>query len=259
LTGAARSGGKYSRRFDGRAGAYSRYRPGYPAQILDWLRREIGFGREAVVADIGSGTGILSELFLRNGNTVFCVEPNGGMRKVAERRLAKYGRRFVSVDGTAEDTGLDGGSVDLITVGQALHWFDLPKTGAEFGRILSRGGFVAIVYNYRKERGAVEQAYERVVARFARRSKVPKVDNKSAVRFLAGGEVRRVVMPNSQTLDLGEMLGRLASASYMPRPASREWAGVERAVRGIFDEYGDDGKVVLRYRTALFLGKVRAP
>src|SRR5438105_430621 len=70
----------FTRRFTGRALFYSTSRPSYPMRILDILRTEIGFDRTFVVADVGSGTGLLSELFLTNGNHVIGVEPNDDMR-----------------------------------------------------------------------------------------------------------------------------------------------------------------------------------
>jgi predicted RNA methylase len=74
----------YVKRFDGRVDVYSRYRPRYPHELIERLEEEVGFNEEKIVADIGSGTGILSELFLENGNMVYCVEPNNDMRRVAE-------------------------------------------------------------------------------------------------------------------------------------------------------------------------------
>jgi ubiquinone/menaquinone biosynthesis C-methylase UbiE len=123
----------FTRRFTGRAFFYSTSRPSYPGKILDILRTEIGFDQTYVVADIGSGTGLLSELFLTNGNRVLGVEPNDDMRNFAENILVKF-PRFLSVRGTAEHTSLKGASIDLVTVGQALHWFDCEVSSREFAR-----------------------------------------------------------------------------------------------------------------------------
>ena len=64
---------------------YIKYRPGYPSAVIDTLASECGLTEKSIVADIGSGTGILSELFLKHGNPVFGVEPNREMREAGER------------------------------------------------------------------------------------------------------------------------------------------------------------------------------
>ncbi len=92
-----------TQRFTGRVDNYARYRPSYPRDILNLLETGCGLTSASVIADVGSGTGILSELFLQNGNRVFGVEPNAQMREVGERRLQRY-TRFASVAGTAEAT-----------------------------------------------------------------------------------------------------------------------------------------------------------
>ena len=63
-------------RFSNRVEDYVRYRPAYPRAVLDLLREECGLAPESVVADIGSGTGILTQMFLEKGNVVYGVEPN---------------------------------------------------------------------------------------------------------------------------------------------------------------------------------------
>ncbi len=101
---------------------YVKYRPGYPSELLRVLGSELGLAPSWVLADIGSGTGILSKLFLDAGHAVLGVEPDVNMRRAGERVLGAY-KGFSSVGGVAEATGLASRSVDLITVGQALHWF----------------------------------------------------------------------------------------------------------------------------------------
>src|SRR5208282_2924056 len=118
-----------------------RYRPGYPPALLDLLREECGLHSDHVVGDIGSGTGFLSELFLKNGNRVYGVEPNAEMRAGGEEYLSSYAN-FTSVDGSAEATTLPASSVDFVAAGQAFHWFDPQAARREFLRILKPGGWV---------------------------------------------------------------------------------------------------------------------
>src|SRR5256886_12258209 len=79
--------------------------------------------QQTIIADIGSGTGILSELFLKNGNRVFGIEPNAPMREGGEKFIEQY-PKFVSIEGFAEATTLSNNSIDFVVAGQAFHWFD---------------------------------------------------------------------------------------------------------------------------------------
>ncbi|GIV98424.1 MAG: hypothetical protein KatS3mg057_3081 [Herpetosiphonaceae bacterium] len=152
-----------TRRFSSRVENYITYRPSYPLEVLDVLRRECGLTESATIADIGSGTGILSALFLKNGNRVFGVEPNPTMRVAGERLLQSY-ERFTSIDGSAEATGLPDQSVDFATAGQAFHWFDREKARAEFARILKPQGWVVLIWNSRRLSGTpFLRAYEQLL------------------------------------------------------------------------------------------------
>ena len=135
-------------RFSNRVADYVRYRPGYPSAALDVLREDCALRPGHVIADIGSGTGFLSELFLKNGNRVFGVEPNDAMRLAGEEYLASYDG-FASINGSAESTTLDDASVNFVTAGQAFHWFDQNAARAEFSRILKPEGWVVVIWNER--------------------------------------------------------------------------------------------------------------
>jgi ubiquinone/menaquinone biosynthesis C-methylase UbiE len=124
-----------TQRITNRVDHYVRYRPSYPRDVLDLLEAECELTSASVVADVGSGTGILSELFLENGDNVLGIEPSREMREAGERRLGRH-PRFTSVPGTAEATTLDDASVDFVTAGQAFHWFEPERARTEFSRIL---------------------------------------------------------------------------------------------------------------------------
>ena len=155
-----------TRRFSSRVDNYIKYRPGYPSAVIDTLASECGLTEQLIVADVGSGTGILSELFLKHGNPVFGVEPNREMREAGERRLKQY-PNFTSVNGTAEATTLPDRSMDFITAGQAFHWFDRIQTRKEFTRILKGGGWVALIWNDRHiDTSPFLCAYEELLHRY---------------------------------------------------------------------------------------------
>ncbi len=84
-----------TRRFSARVADYVKYRPNYPQRVVELCGTSMGLTPASVVADIGSGTGISAELFLKNGNTVYGVEPNPDMRSAAEQ--LDHGRREVEV------------------------------------------------------------------------------------------------------------------------------------------------------------------
>src|SRR5882757_4964006 len=92
--------------FVGKAEQYARYHTDYPGKVIESALAAVRLARDDVVADLGSGTGMLTRWILERGNKVIAVEPAAGMREVAERRLAVSGPDFTSVDGSAEATTL---------------------------------------------------------------------------------------------------------------------------------------------------------
>lgn len=247
-------------RFTGRVDNYARYRPSYPAAAIDLLEARCGLSPTAVVADIGSGTGILTELLLARGAMVLGVEPNQGMREAAEARLAAQAR-FRSVNGTAEATTLPTGSVDLLVVGQAFHWFDGERARREALRVLKRGAFAALLWNERPQeltpfladyeillrRHAPE--YVQIVAR--------RADVESMRRFF-GGAMELETFPNEQTFDFQGLQGRLLSSSYAPEPGDAQYEPMLAGLRELFDRHEQAGKVAFAYRTLVYFGPLRA-
>ena len=77
-------------RFSSRVEDYARYRPSYPAELVPFLERECGLRPGMTVADVGSGTGLLAELFLTFGCQVIGVEPNREMREAGDRHLGAF-------------------------------------------------------------------------------------------------------------------------------------------------------------------------
>ncbi|HJT58739.1 MAG TPA: class I SAM-dependent methyltransferase [Ktedonobacteraceae bacterium] len=156
-------------RFSRRVANYLKYRPRYPQAIIEILKRECHLTQDMLIADIGSGTGMLTEVFLINGNRVFDIEPDPEMRAAAEYVLRKY-PTFTSIAASAEATSLADHSIDVITVGQAFHWFDRERARKEFARILIPEGWVVLVWNHQKTAGtpflvALEQFWQTYLTR----------------------------------------------------------------------------------------------
>jgi SAM-dependent methyltransferase len=248
-----------TQRFTGRVDNYARYRPSYPRAILNLLETECDLTSASVIADVGSGTGILSELFLENGNRVFGIEPNYEMRKAGERRLGRY-LRFTSVAATAEATTLDDASVDYVTAGQAFHWFEAARSRAEFGRILGPGGWVVVLWNARRRNTTpFLAAYERLLREHGTdyeqvehgRSAAGMVDE-----FFGPVEYEMEIFDNAQTFDLDGLKGRLLSSSYVPGPGEPGSEAMLREAQELFDQYQTDGKVTIEYDTKVYYGRL---
>lgn len=245
-----------TQRFTGRVEDYARYRPAYPPELLDLLRRECGLTENTVVADVGSGTGILARLFGDNGNRVIAVEPNEEMRRAGERLLAGQGL-FESVMGTAEATTLPQGSVDLITAGQAFHWFDPAPARVEFARVLRPGGSVVLVWNDRRKHGwPFPEAYEWLLETYAIDYAEVEHGRKGSLenirRFFAPNPVRTATFDNRQVLDYDGLLGRLRSSSYVPAEGQPGHHEMLTRLEGIFRYHENGGRVVMEYDTRVY-------
>ncbi len=248
-----------TQRFSSRVESYVRFRPGYPSEILAALEGECGFKPESRVADIGSGTGILTELFLRNGNPVAAVEPNREMREAAERRLGRY-PNFRSVDGRAEATTLDSRSTDFVTAAQSFHWFDRVEARSEFLRILPNDGWVVLIWNERDTSSTpFARAYEELLHHYG--TDYERVDHRRIDQLVLSGffgtrGFASRSFPNCQILDHEGLRGRLFSSSYTPEPGHPNYEPMLRAVDVLFREYAVEDRVVLEYETRMYFGRL---
>lgn len=248
-----------TRRFSSRVENYVRYRPGYPKEILGLLTSECGLTSHSVIADLGSGTGKLAELFLANGNPVFGVEPNREMREAGERLLKGFAN-FSSIPASAEATTLPGACADFITAGQAFHWFDRKSCRTEFARILKPGGWIVLVWNDRQTQSSrflVE--YEQLLKNYA--TDYSKVDHKNiddnVVREFFGYAPAKKLLPSSQEFDYEGLKGRLLSSSYAPEQGQPHHSEMIRDLEKLFQEHKQTGRVQFIYDTVVYYGKLR--
>jgi SAM-dependent methyltransferase len=243
-------------RFSNRVDNYSRYRPGYPHGVIGLLRKACELTAESVVADVGSGTGILSRLFLENGNKVYGIEPNASMREAGERLLTAYSR-FRSVSASAEATTLPRASVDFVVAGQAFHWFEPDAARAEFLRVLRPGGWVVVIWNERRTAStSFLSDYEKLLRTYSTEySTVAATYPKAAT--LAGfyrGEYRGESFDNEQVVDFDGLRGRLLSSSYTPADGHPNYKPMLDELRAIYDSHEIDGRVLFEYDTRVYYG-----
>lgn len=248
-----------TQRFSDRVVAYVQARPSYPEELLTSLTEFAGLRAEAVVADIGSGTGIFTELLLPRCDRVYAVEPNAPMRAAAEERLASH-PRFTSVSGTAEATGLPDGAVDLITVAQAFHWFDVPATRQEFRRILRPGGQVALIWNDRQiDTTPFLAGYETLLRTHGTDYTAVShahVDHARLSAFFGDGGYVTQTFPHAHSVTYEGLEARLLSSSYAPNAGHPGHAPMLQALRELFDRHQVDGRVTFLYDTRVHFARL---
>jgi SAM-dependent methyltransferase len=241
-------------RFSNRVDNYVKYRPGYPVGVLELFRDEMGLTADSAIADIGSGTGLSSKLFLDNGNTVYGVEPNANMREAAAEFLKAF-PNFRNTDGTAENTTLSEASVDFVIAAQAFHWFHAEKTRAEFQRILKPGGYAALIWNERQlDTTPFLAEYEQLLLKFANDYTKVRHDNinEESLKDFFQNDFRRATFDNLQVLDFDGLKGRVSSSSYMPSETDETYAPMVEELKTLFAKHAENDRISVFYDTNVF-------
>lgn len=246
-------------RFSNRVENYIKYRPHYPVNVLSFLKEEKIIASPSVIADIGSGTGISTKLFLENENVVFGIEPNKEMREAAEKILNEF-QNFKSINGTAEETKLESRSVDVIVAGQAFHWFDKEKCKSEFNRILKPNGTVILMWNDRRITSTpFLLAYENLLQTFGTDYKEvdhKNIDERVFNNFFGEGNFKMKSFENYQHHDYHALEGRLLSSSYVPDETHHNYQPMLNALKELFIHYQHNNTVTIEYDTLVYYGKL---
>ncbi len=247
-------------RFSNRAPYYHRYRPRYPPAVIPLLQKEISLPSTSLyrIADLGSGTGILSELFLRNGNTVFGVEPNKEMREEAERQLESY-PHFISVNGQAESTTLEDSDINLITAAQSFHWFDIDKTRKECQRILKPEGYMVLIWNQRKESGSsFAKDIEQILVKYSKNYHKSQrdLDEKDFSQFYGHSNFKTKIIQNFHTRTFEELRGMLLSISYTPTEEDSVYPQMIEHLKRLFSRNQINGQIKVEYDTEIIYGQI---
>lgn len=123
--------------FSTQSSSYSRYRPGYPAELFEWLARQCT--RHELAWDCGTGSGQAAVALADHFDQVAATDASHAQLAHA---LARTNIHYWTA--RAEASGLPDNSIDLITVAQAAHWFDQTRFHAEVRRVAKAGGLLAI-------------------------------------------------------------------------------------------------------------------
>ncbi|WP_105616443.1 class I SAM-dependent methyltransferase [Vallitalea okinawensis] len=237
-------------RFSSRAENYSKYRLSYPKDLIVFLKNVYGFDEKFVIADIGAGTGILTKLFLDNGNKVYAVEPNKEMRDASEEALSSYDT-YNSICGSSDKTNLKAESIDLISVAQAFHWFDLELTKKEFLRILKPDSPVIILWNDIKVNSSEFMTeYKHIRDKYSENLNLSPIDELIS-SFLKQHNVHKKSFHCLAQFNYERLIGEITSHSYMPKESHDSYNAMKEELEHIFRKYNENGKIVFEYETHL--------
>lgn len=243
-------------RFTNRVDNYVKFRPSYPPELIQFLQMKAGLSSQAVVADIGSGTGILTELLLHNAKKVYAVEPNAAMRAAAEIKLSAV-CNYESVEGTAENTTLANKSVHLITVAQAFHWMEPVATRKEFERILDNRGHVALIWNLRDNTAPFMKEYEELKTTFGKDYlDTKRADEETIKVFFKDAPMIVESFPNPQLMDFTSLKGQLESASYMPLEGEPRYEEMIATLEKLFNTYQQHGTIQMDFYTKVYMNSL---
>jgi ubiquinone/menaquinone biosynthesis C-methylase UbiE len=268
--------------FTTRVQNYVSYRPHYPPAIIGLLQEDCHLTKNALIADIGSGTGMLTELFLNNGNRVFGIEPDPDMRVAAEQLLRIY-PGFTSLAGTAEAIPLPDHQVDFVTAGQAFHWFDSERARREFIRILMPSGWVMLVWNRQKTTGtpfldALERFWQTYLTGeglnaqatgqdltkllqqqnpvYRLRLHPERMDQEVIAPFFHSNAFKMKRFENPYRCDLAALKGRVLSAGTAPQADHPRYTQMLEDLETIFQAHQKNGSVTIEYETELYYGQL---
>ena len=240
--------------FSERAELYAKSRPSYAQESIDYIFKKL-ISSGGTVADIGSGTGILSREFVNRGFETYCVEPNEKMRSAAERLLGKR-ENFHSVAAPAENTGLKSKSISLVTAASAFHWFDTEKFRIECNRILAEHGCVCLINNVRVYDDFTSRQHELCMkygVEFTSLTHGYDMMKETVPRFFESGYTEeKFDFPLHYTKE--DFISRSLSSSYAPHPETEEFEIYTAKLRGLLEEFFTDDVITIQNMTVLYAG-----
>ena len=246
----------HRQRFSGKADLYAAGRPSYAEGFLRDLKERFGFSEHTAVADIGSGTGMLTRQLLGLGCRVYAVEPNADMRRIAERDLSCH-PGFCSLDGDAAQTKLPAASVDAVTAAQAFHWFPVEAFRQECLRIGKPGCRIFLIWNQRDMSHPVTQALYRLYQTHGKDFRgfnrgLRKDDER--IRAFFRDDYRELEYPNPLTYDRDHFQTRCLSSSHSPQPGEANYEAYMAEVNRIFDTFAAEGRLTVANVTTVYTG-----
>lgn len=235
---------------------YSISRPEYSLEFIKYLFETVGFNKKSIIADVGSGTGIFAKQLAEFCDTVFCVEPNSDMRRVAYQNLSSYHNIHI-IDGSAENTKLENNSVDFITAAQAFHWFEPEKFLTESKRILKPNGKVVLVWNMRDTECDLSKENYRIFSdycpKFKGYSNGLKKDDLRIIRYFSE-KYETIEFDYPILYDKKKFIHRCLSSSYSLKEGDDRYDAYIKELEVLFEKYSINGLLTMPNKTIAYIG-----
>jgi len=179
------------------------------------------------------------------------------LSEAAGGTIFRAGSAVSVLDGSAEATGLPGSSVDVITVAQAIHWFDPQPARQEMMRILKETGWLALIRNYGADNERNKAVRSLMTAEFgANLSVVTERPKEKPPRFYFGhDDFQTFVFPFAFQQGWEEFIGNLTKVSFMPDEDHPFFPKLETEARKIFSQYSSHGSWTVEGETELIAGQ----
>ncbi|MCM1479400.1 MAG: class I SAM-dependent methyltransferase, partial [Muribaculaceae bacterium] len=231
-----------------KADVYDKYRPSYPAELIDWIYEKT---HAETVADVGAGTGIFTKCLSLKPWIITAVEPNGDMLEKLRGNVSG----IEIINAPAENTGIASASIDLVTAAQAFHWFDREKFKAECMRILAPNGRLAVVWNKRLKCGFSAGRDEVCVKYCGMCHRDGSTEDDLFLGDEYFGGVEHFCADNIISMDEERFLGDMFSRSYSLKESDENYPQFVDGLRNVFAKYENGGRVEVPYETSCYLGK----
>jgi ubiquinone/menaquinone biosynthesis C-methylase UbiE len=242
--------------FSTKAEKYAKFRWDYAADGIETVVNLTQISVHSIVADIGAGTGILTKHFIGKAQEIYAIEPNFELRQILTRELGAFPSVSV-IDSCAEATKLPDNCVDVITVAQAIHWFDPEPTRQEMMRILKVHGWLVLIRNYGADNEANKAIQslmtEEYGANFSVVTEQPKV--KPSSFYFGNGDFQTFSFPFAFRQGWEEFIGTLTTVSFMPDEDHPIFPKLETEAKRIFSQYSSNGYWKVEGETELIIGR----
>jgi SAM-dependent methyltransferase len=243
--------------FSRKVADYVASRPDYPNALFDALADICKLTNNSIIADIGAGTGLLTQGLLARGYQAIAIEPNDSMRQAADHLLGSNSK-YRSASGSAEAIPLQSSSVDLITAAQAFHWFEIEKARTECLRVLSPTGQVALIWNDRVLEDSLHDALDEIFTEFGgvkRQALVAYEERRDLSKFFGTAIPLELSWPHEHIVSEEGLTSLVFSRSYMPDRATLLGKKIRKRIAEIFSRNCIREQITIRYMTVAIIGR----